>query len=63
MVMLSIRLAIANDTNEIWSILEPVFRLGETYAIDRGITKEDAIKYWCGPNHETFVAEASGLHR
>jgi ribosomal protein S18 acetylase RimI-like enzyme len=21
------------------------------------ITKEDAIKYWCAPNHETFVAE------
>jgi GNAT superfamily N-acetyltransferase len=58
--MLSIRLAVANDTSGIWSILEPVFRVGETYAIARDITREDAIKYWCGPNHETFVAEDSG---
>ena len=59
-LMLSIRPAVANDTNEIWSILEPVFRGGETYAIARDIAKEDAIKYWCGPNHETFVAEDGG---
>src|ERR1700692_560814 len=60
MVMLSIRLAVANDTHDIWAILEPVFRVGETYAIARDITKTDAINYWCGPNHETFVAEDSG---
>ena len=58
--MISIRQSIANDRNQIWSILEPVFRAGETYAIARDIAKEDALNYWCGRNHETFVAEDSG---
>lgn len=58
--MLTIRPAIADDMNEIWSILEPVFRSGETYAIDPDIMKEAAINYWCGPTHDTFVAEDSG---
>jgi GNAT superfamily N-acetyltransferase len=58
--MLTIRPSVVDDTNEIWSILKPVFRAGETYTIARDITKEDAVAYWCGPNHETFVAENGG---
>jgi GNAT superfamily N-acetyltransferase len=55
-----IRNSTAADTASIWSILEPVFRAGETYAIRRDIGETDAIAYWCGPNHETFVAEYDG---
>ncbi|MCH2165242.1 MAG: GNAT family N-acetyltransferase [Marinovum sp.] len=35
-----------NDADAIWVILEPVFRAGDTYAIDPGISKEDALAYW-----------------
>src|SRR5262245_23025037 len=58
--MPTIRHAAADDTNAIWSILEPVFRAGDTYAVARDISKEDAIEYWCAPAHETFVAEEGG---
>jgi ribosomal protein S18 acetylase RimI-like enzyme len=58
--MWTIRVAIAGDQDEIWSILEPVFRAGETYAISREITKVDAIEYWCDRNHEVFVTEEAG---
>jgi GNAT superfamily N-acetyltransferase len=58
--MLTIRRAVADDTSEIWSILEPVFHAGETYMIARDISKDNAIRYWCGPSHETFVAEEEG---
>lgn len=28
-------------------MLEPVFRAGDTYAIDPDISREDALAYWC----------------
>jgi len=57
--MLKIRPHIADDVEEIWAILEPVFRAGETYMVARDISREDAIGFWCAasPGHETFVAE------
>ena len=55
--MTSIRIATTADAPAIWSILRPVFRAGETYTIPRDIDEADAIAYWCGRNHETFVAE------
>ena len=58
--MLTIRRAVAEDASEIWSILEPVFRAGETYMIARDISKDEATSYWCGPSHETFVADEGG---
>lgn len=54
--MLNIRQYTAADTDALWAILEPVFRAGETYLIARDISRADAIKYWCGSSHETFVA-------
>ena len=58
--MLSIRAANTADASAIWSILRPVFRAGETYAISSDIDEADAVAYWCGPNHETYVAEEHG---
>jgi GNAT superfamily N-acetyltransferase len=58
--MLNIRLHTASDTQEIWSILEPTFRAGETYTVNRDISRAEAIEYWCRPSHETFVAEDDG---
>jgi hypothetical protein len=54
--MTTIRIATTADASAIWSILKPVFRAGETYTIARDIDEADAIAYWCGRNHETFVA-------
>ena len=55
--MTAIRAATAADGPAIWSVLEPVFRAGDTYALPSDICATDAIAYWCGPRHETFVAE------
>jgi L-amino acid N-acyltransferase YncA len=58
--VITIRTATAADASAIWSILKPVFRAGETYTIRRDIDEADAIAYWCGRDHETFVAEEEG---
>ena len=55
-----IRKATLSDHPAIWAILKPVFRAGDTYSIDADISEADAIAYWCGPAHQTFVAEADG---
>lgn len=43
------------DAQAIWSMLEPVFRAGDTYAIDRDVSREDALAYWTA--HHAYVAE------
>jgi GNAT superfamily N-acetyltransferase len=55
--MTTIRIATAADATAIWSIVGPVFRAGETYTIPRNIDQADAMAYWFGRGHETFVAE------
>jgi ribosomal protein S18 acetylase RimI-like enzyme len=48
------------DADAIWSILEPVLRAGETYALPRDWTRAEALAYWHGANHLVFVAEEAG---
>ncbi|MGS1017764.1 N-acetyltransferase family protein [Allosphingosinicella humi] len=55
-----IRLAEPDDRDEVWAILEPVIRAGDTYALPRDMTKEEALAYWLAPERESFVAEADG---
>ena len=52
-----IRPASPDDHPAIWSILEPVIRAGETYALPRDMGREEALAYWTNPDRETFVAE------
>lgn len=52
-----IRPATKDDEAAIWSILEPVIRAGETYALPRDMNEAEAVSYWMGPDHEAFVAE------
>ena len=54
--VLTIRPARIEDHDAVWAILKPVFRAGDTYTIDPAITREDALGYWCGPTHRTWVA-------
>jgi ribosomal protein S18 acetylase RimI-like enzyme len=55
--MITIRSASTEDAPAIWAILRPVFRAGETYTISVDIDEVDAVAYWCGHKHETYVAE------
>ncbi len=41
-------------------MLEPVFRAGDTYAIDTDIPKDAALAYWFGPERTVFVCEVAG---
>jgi ribosomal protein S18 acetylase RimI-like enzyme len=56
-----IRHAERGDTDAIWSIIGPIIAAGETYALDRDMTKEQALQYWMGSDRETFVAEDDGM--
>ncbi len=58
--MTTIRAATLDDHDAIWAILEPVFRAGDTYTIDPDIPRDDALGYWCGPTHHTFVCDSDG---
>src|SRR6202000_1052560 len=40
--------------------LERVIRAGETYALPRDMSREDALAYWTAPEKAVFVAEADG---
>jgi GNAT superfamily N-acetyltransferase len=59
--MLTIRTAETKDRDAIWAIQEPVLRDGDTYALPRDISREDALMYWFGNGNEAFVAEDDGL--
>ena len=50
----------SEDADAIWAILEPVIRAGETYAIARDLTREQALAYWFSDGHEVFVADDGG---
>ena len=56
--MLTIRAATNVDSDTIWDLLRPVFRAGETYAIDPDISREDALAYWM--DQHVYLAEAQG---
>jgi ribosomal protein S18 acetylase RimI-like enzyme len=58
--LLTIRRATTADEDAIWSILEPILRAGEAYALPRDWSRSDALAYWPSTDHEVFVAEGEG---
>jgi ribosomal protein S18 acetylase RimI-like enzyme len=56
-----IRPAHSEDAGAIWSIIGPIIRAGETYALDPDMNEDEALAYWLGPDKETFVAEEDGV--
>jgi ribosomal protein S18 acetylase RimI-like enzyme len=54
---LIIRAARHTDEAAIWSIIEPTIQDGETYALPRDMTRQEALAYWMDHDRETFVAE------
>lgn len=55
--MITVRAAGSGDADAIWKIIEPTIRGGETYALARDITREEAVAHWFAQDHEVFVAE------
>ncbi len=49
----------AGDDDALWSLLEPAFRAGETYALTRDIPRAAALAFW-RDGHEVFLAEEAG---
>ncbi len=47
------------DAEAVWNILEPVIRAGETYTLDRDLSREQALGYWLA--HEVWVADLDGV--
>ena len=58
--MITVRRAWHDDRDEIWAILEPVIRDGETYTLPHDMAREEALDYWFFGGHEVFVAEDDG---
>ncbi|MFP4326767.1 MAG: N-acetyltransferase family protein [Paracoccaceae bacterium] len=54
---LTLRPVTPADHPALWDMLRPVFRAGDTYAIDRGIGRDAALAYWCGPDRAVWLAE------
>ena len=55
-----IRPATPDDCAAIWTILEPVYRAGETYCIPPDISPEAALAGWFATPFTVFVAELDG---
>lgn len=54
---LTIRLTTPEDADIIGQILAPVISAGETYALPRDWSQEQAIAYWLAAEKQSFVAE------
>lgn len=57
---MQIRPATAHDDDAIWRIIGPAIASGETYALPRDWTRDEALAYWRAPGHAVFVAEDNG---
>ncbi len=57
---LSIRPAAPDDADAIWQILSPMLKAGDTYALPRDWSCEQALAYWLAPEKQSFVATLDG---
>jgi RimJ/RimL family protein N-acetyltransferase len=57
LALLNIRVATSADEEAVWSIIEPILRAGETYALPRDWSRSDALLFWFSMDHEVFVVE------
>ena len=48
------------DHPAIWTVLEPIIRAGETFALPRDMTADAALAFWAAPGSDVFVAESDG---
>ncbi|GHG81716.1 GNAT family N-acetyltransferase [Pseudodonghicola xiamenensis] len=60
MTDITIRPATEADADVIWTMLEPVIRAGETYALPRDMSRRDAQAYWFAAANTVLLAERDG---
>ncbi len=48
------------DWLQVWAVVEPVFRLGQTYAFPTDISESEAHQAWVETPQQVYVAEADG---
>lgn len=53
---MQIRLATMNDADGIWSVIGPRIRAGETFALARDLSPQQAVSDWLAPERESYVA-------
>jgi L-amino acid N-acyltransferase YncA len=58
---MKIRPATEADRDAIWNIFRDVVAAGDTYALDRNISREDALAYWFALGTQTYVAEQPAI--
>ena len=58
--MITVREFAQADWPEVWTLLEPVFRLGDTYAFPTDISEAEAQGVWIEAPAATFVAQDDG---
>lgn len=56
----ALRHATEADHAALWDMLRPVRDAGDTYTFPSDMTRDQALAYWCGPTHLTYVAEQAG---
>lgn len=61
--MISIREAHDSDREAIWQIFQEVIAAGETYPLEKTISRDDALGYWYQHNAHIYVAELDRLKR
>jgi L-amino acid N-acyltransferase YncA len=54
---MKIRMATKADRDAIWEIFREVIAEGETYPLDQGIARDDALAYWFQSDASAYVAE------
>lgn len=54
---MKIRQAETRDHATIFTMIDPVFKAGDTYAIDRDLNRDQTLAYWCALEKTVFVVE------
>jgi ribosomal protein S18 acetylase RimI-like enzyme len=57
---LRIRSAAETDRDAIWNIFHEIVSVGNTYGLDPGMSREEALAYWFGAGTYTYIAEKDG---
>jgi len=57
---MKIRAATNADRDAIWKIFHEVVAVGDTYALDPHLSREEALGYWFEADTQTYVAEDAG---
>ena len=48
------------DFKDVWTVLKPSFRAGDTYTISPNVSQSEALEYWASFGKTVYLAEVSG---